>query len=201
MIEDTFDPRLKNTFFLLFGTIVYLIVISFFILFLKKQVNGVEILFALTLLPLLAIFVMVWGYGMKFKMAGLELEYYPVEKVMNAPTTISDSATVEDAEDFLEKDKTGLLNILDEHGIFQGILTNSDILKARKNKKLKMNVKDLMTKREKIIHASEREDLRSIMEKIGQSKHSRLPVIDRNNRVIGIVDSVNISDALTKILQ
>jgi CBS domain-containing protein len=201
LFGENFDPRLKNTFFLLFGTIVYLVVISFFILFLKKQVNGVEILFALTLLPLLAIFVMVWGYGMKFKMAGLELDYYPVEKVMNAPSTISDSATIEDAENFLDKDKTDLLNILDEHGIFQGILTKSDILKARKNKKLKMNVRNLMTKREKIIHASEREDLRSIMKKIGQSKHSRLPVIDENNHVIGIVDSVNISDALTKILQ
>jgi len=59
MIGDDLDPRIKNTFYLLFGTIVYLAVISFFLFFLTETMSGTEILFALTLLPLLAIFVMV----------------------------------------------------------------------------------------------------------------------------------------------
>jgi CBS domain-containing protein len=39
------------------------------------------------------------------------------------------------------------------------------------------------------------------MKKIGESKHSRLPVLDKNNRLMGIVDSVDINDILSKILQ
>ena len=200
MLGDTFDPRVKNTYLLLFGTIVYLIAISFFIIFLNKShINGIEILFALTLLPLLIIFVMVWGYGIKFKMQGLELDLYPVEKLMKAPATIPDTMTGKDAETKMKDEKIDLLHILDKNGILQGILTGTDILNARRDNKLLSNVTKLMTKRENIIHASEREDIKSIMKKIGESKHSRLPVLDRDNKVMGIIDSVDINDLLSRI--
>ncbi|RLF56735.1 MAG: hypothetical protein DRN27_09110 [Thermoplasmata archaeon] len=200
MIGDDLDPRIKNTFYLLFGTIVYLAVISFFLFFLTETMSGTEILFALTLLPLLAIFVMVWGYGMKLRMPGLELEYFPVEKSMRPPTIIKENTTAKEAEGIMKKGKIDFLNILDENGFFSGIVTKADILKVREKGKMISKVRDFMTKREKIVHAFEREDLKSVMKKIGQSKHSRLPVLDKNNRLLGIVDSVEISDMLSKLL-
>lgn len=56
-----------------------------------------------------------------------------------------------------------------------------------------------MTRREKVIHAFEREDLKSVMKKIGETKHSRLPVLDKNNRLMGIVDAVDINELISRL--
>jgi CBS domain-containing protein len=204
MDENKLDSRLINTFYLVFGTIVYLTAICFFFFTLKRifdgSVAGLEILFALTLLPLLAIFVIVWGYGMKLKMPGLELEYYPVEKAMKPATLIKESTTATEARDIMEKFKTDFLSILDQDGIFKGIVTKSDLINIFEKGKITTKVKNFMTNREKVIKVSEREDLKNVMKKIGQSKHSRLPVLDNNNKILGVIDSVDINDMISKLL-
>ena len=201
MNEQGLDPKVRNTLFLMFGTIVYIVAIYAILIRLEELSNNVIVLFALTLLPLLGIFVMIWGYGLKFKAPGIELEYYPVEKVMKAPSIISEDKTAIEAEEVMDKEKTDFLNIVSRDGLFQGIFTKADAHKARRRRKMKDRVKNLMTTREKVIHALEREDLKSIMEKIGQTKHSRLPVLDKNNRLMGVVDSVDITDLLSMLLR
>ena len=200
-MEESLDPRVRNTLFLIFGTIVYLVAVYAILLRLKELSNNTIVLFALTLIPLLGIFVMIWGYGLKFKAPGINIEYYPVEKVMKPPSIINEDITAVEAEELMDKDKTDFLNILDRNGVFQGIFTRADALKAHRKRKIKDKVKNLMTSREKVISAFEREDLKSIMEKIGQTKHSRLPVIDKNNRLMGIVDAVDINDLLSRIMK
>ena len=215
MDEWTLDPKMRNTFLMIYGTIVYLVAVVALLIILNSELSGtgkiivinqdikidITTLFALSLLPLLAIYLMIWGYGLKLKMPGLELEYYPIEKVMKAPSIISEDKTAKEAEEIMEKEKTDFLNILDRNGLFQGIFTKADAHKARVKGKMRARVKNLMTKREKVTHALEREDLKSIMEKIGRTKHSRLPVLDKNNRLMGIVDSVDINDLLSKVLR
>ena len=201
MEEEGLDPKVRNTLFLMFGTIVYIVAIYAVLQHLQNISGNVTGLFALTLLPLLGIFVMIWGYGLKFKAPGIELEYYPVEKVMKAPSIVRENKTTEEAEELMDREKTDFLNILDRDGLFQGIFTRADAHKARIKGKIKDKVKNLMTKRENVIHAFEREDLKSIMEKIGQTKHSKLPVLDKNNRLMGIVDSVDINDLLSRLLK
>lgn len=215
MDEWTLDPKMRNTFLMIYGTIVYLVVVVALLIILNSELSGtgkiivinqvikidITTLFALSLLPLLAIYLMIWGYGLKLKMPGLELEYYPIEKVMKAPSIISEDKTAKEAEEIMEKEKTDFLNILDRNGLFQGIFTKSDAHKARVKGKMSARVKNLMTRREKVTHALEREDLKSIMKKIGRTKHSRLPVLDKNNRLMGIVDSVDINDLLSKVLR
>lgn len=195
------DPKLKNTFYLIFGIIVYLVAVYAILQRLTGLSDNVVVLFALALLPLLAVLVMVWGYGMKLKTPGLELEYYPVEKVMKPPVTITEDINGEEAGIVMEQKQNDFLNILDKNGLFKGIFTKADLLKAQKLGKLKNKVKTLMTQRGNIIHALEREDLKNIMKKIGETKHSRLPVLDRNNRLMGVVDSVDIHDLLVKMLK
>jgi len=201
MEEEGLDPKVRNTLFLMFGTIVYIVAIYAVLQHLQNISGNVTGLFALTLLPLLGIFVMIWGYGLKFKAPGIELEYYPVEKVMKAPSIVRENKTTEEAEELMDREKTDFLNILDRDGLFQGIFTRADAHKARIKGKIKDKVKNLMTKRENVIHAFEREDLKSIMEKIGQTKHSKLPVLDKNNRLMGVVDSVDINDLLSRLLK
>jgi CBS domain-containing protein len=213
--EWSLDPKIRNTFLMIYGTIIYLVAVFALLLILNAELSGtgkiiiinqslkidITTLFALSLLPLLAIYLMIWGYGLRLRMPGLELEYYPVEKVMKPPSIISEKLTGKEAEEKMEKEKTDFLNILDKDGLFRGILTRTDIHKARVKGKIRERVRNLMTSREKVIHALEREDLKSIMGKIGQTKHSRLPVLDKNNRLIGIVDSVDINDLISKILK
>jgi Mg2+/Co2+ transporter CorC len=39
------------------------------------------------------------------------------------------------------------------------------------------------------------------MKKIGETKHSRLPVLNKDKtKIIGLIDSVDINDIITKIL-
>ena len=201
MNEQDLDPKVRNTLILMFGTIVYIVAIYAILVRLKELSNNVIVLFALSLLPLLGIFVMIWGYGLKFKAPGIEIEYYPVEKAMKPASIITEDKTAVEAEETMDKDKTDFLNIVSREGLFQGIFTKADALKARKSRKMNEMVKNLMTTRDKVIHALEREDLKSIMEKIGQTKHSRLPVLDKNNRLMGIIDAVDINDLLSRFLK
>lgn len=200
MGEEGLDPKVRDTLFLMFGTLAYIVAIYAILEHLQNITGNVIGLFALTLLPLLGIFVMIWGYGLKFKAPGIELSYYPVEKVMKAPSTIEENKTAEEAEKLMDREKTDFLNVLNREGLFQGLFTRTDAFEARRRKKIKDLVGNLMTKREKVIHAFEREDLKSIMEKIGKTKHSKLPVLDKNNRLLGIVDAVDISDLLSRLV-
>lgn len=201
MDESSLDPKVRNTLYLLFGSIVYLVVIVAILQRLSGFNEGLTTLFALALLPLIAILVMVWGYGLRLRMPGINLEYYPVEKIMKAPSIISGDITGKEAEELMEKDKTDFLNILDRNGLFQGIITKTDVHNARIRGKIKDKVKNISTIREKVIHASERENLKNVMEKIGKTKHSRLPVLDKNNRLMGVVDAVDITDLLSMLLR
>lgn len=199
MSEAVIEPKVKNTFLLIFGAFVYLVAIYVLLLGFSNFGKDVTTLFALALLPLLAIFVMVWGYGLRLRMPGLELEYLPVEKVMKPPSTINDEVTIEEAERIMDSQQTDFLNILDKNGIFQGIFTKADAHKARLKRKTKSKVRNHMISKERVIHAFEREGLKSIMKKIGQTKHSRLPVLDKNNRIMGIVDAVDINDFISRL--
>ena len=201
MDEVGLDPKVRNTLFLMFGTIVYIVAVYTILQYFQKISGDVISLFALTLLPLLGIFVMIWGYGLRFKAPGIEIEYYPVEKAMKPASIITEDKTAIEAEETMDKEKTDFLNILNRDGLFQGIFTRADAHKARIKGKIKDKVKNLMTTRDKVIHALEREDLKSIMEKIGQTKHSKLPVLDKNNRLMGVVDSVDINDLLSRLLK
>lgn len=200
-MEEDLDPKVRNTLFLMFGTIVYIVAIYAILVRLKELSNNIIVLFTLTLLPLLGIFVMIWGYGLKFKAPGIDLEYYPVEKALKPASIISEDKTAIEAEEMMDKDNTDFINITSKEGLFQGIFTRADALKARRKNKMKENLKNLMTSKEKVIHAFEREDLKSIMEKIGQTKHSRLPVLDKNNRLMGIIDSVDINELLSRLIK
>lgn len=139
-MEEGLDPKVRNTLFLMFGTIVYIVAIYAILLRFKEFEDAYTItLFALTLLPLLGMFVMIWRYRLKFKAPGIELEYYPVEKVMKAPSIISEDKTAIDAEEVMDKEKTDFLNIVSREGLFQGIFTKADAHKARRRRKMKVD--------------------------------------------------------------
>ena len=200
MATQDIDSKVRTTFYLLFGTIVYMVAVIMVLRVLSDFNKDVTVLFLLTLLPLLIVFLSVWGYGLKVHLPGMDIEYYPVEKVMNPPSIVGDNVTGVEAENIMDSLDIDFLNVLDKERIFQGIFTRSDAHRARLREKINTNIKNLMTKSEEVVSVMEKEKLKSIMEKIGATRHSRMPVLNNKNQVVGIIDSVDINELLSKVL-
>jgi len=156
--------------------------------------------FIFALLPLIIILAGVLGYGLKAKFPGGEIEYYPVDRIMQPPSTILGERTIAEAEELMERKGVDFLNVVDKMGRFRGVFTKADAHKARKNRKVGEKIENLMTPLESIVKAQRGEKLINVMERIGKSKHSRLPVVD-GDKVIGVIDSVDIQDFIAKTLK
>ena len=201
MVEWSISDKTKNALFLLFGAIVYLTAITALLVFLSKMASNIDIniVFIFSVLILFGVYLMIWGYGFKLKLPSTEIEYYPVEKVMKKPATITDDKTGLDAERLMNREKTDFINVVDKNGILKGIFTRADAHRARTKGRINESIKKLMTKRRNVVYATHEENLKDILEKIGKTKHSRLPILDENNRVLGIVDAVDIGEVLSDL--
>lgn len=99
------------------------------------------------------------------------------------PITLSQDALVEDALNLMKENSIGGIPVVDAEGKLKGIVTNRD-LRFEKNKK--RPIAEVMTS-ENVITASDHVDL-SIAEGILQeNKIEKLPVVDSNNRLIGLI--------------
>lgn len=205
MDDTSMESKTRTTIYLMFGTVIYVVAILVILMIFTKMgdtnMGGILNIFVITLLPLLGIFVMVWGYGLRLRLPGINIEYYPVEKVMKPATVINETATLEEAEQKMEDSHTDFLNILDKNGLFQGILTRTDAHKARVKGLKGTMVKNLMVEGAQVIRAFEKEGIKTVLEKIGQTKHTRFPVVDTNNRLTGIVDAVDLYDFISKFVR
>jgi CBS domain-containing protein len=198
MVEWSISDKTRNALFLLFGSIVYLSAISSLIVFLSK-VSPIDatIVFVFAMLPLIGILLIVGGYGLRVRLPQAEIEYYPVERVMKEPAVITDNKTGRDAEILMDRLNTDFINVVGKRGALKGVFTRADAHKARTKNRINESIKKLMTRR--VVYANQKENLRDILEKIGKTKHSRLPILDENNRVLGIVDAVDIGELLSEL--
>ena len=92
--------------------------------------------FIFALIPLIIVIAGVWGYGLKAKFPGGEIDYYPVDRIMQSPTTISGMRTVAEAEGLMERERVDFINIIDRLGRLRGIFTRADAHEARKNRRV-----------------------------------------------------------------
>ena len=187
------SPKTWNTILLIALSLLYIGILAIL------NISATAFIFAL--IPLIIIIAGVWGYGLKAKFPGAEIDYYPIKSVMQRPSIIMEGKTGKDAEKLMEKERTDFINVVDKNGLFRGIFTRADAHRARIEMRIREKIEEIMTPREKVVSAFEREILRDIIEKVGRSKHSKLPVIDDENKVIGIVDSVEINDLISKMLK
>lgn len=190
-------PKIAITVVLLLISALYFIaVFSFFVMMSNETIAAV-----LTFGSYLTIMAIIWGYGFKVRLPGSEITFYPVENVMRQPYTIREGQTGKDAEELIERTGIDFVNIIDELGKLKGIFTRADAHRARIGGKLGKRIENLMTLRDKVIKASEGENLIDILDRIGKTKHSRLPVLDHEDRIIGVVDSVDIHNLMARILK
>lgn len=99
------------------------------------------------------------------------------------PVTLQPTATIGDAEALMRKYKIGGIPIVDENETLVGILTNRDL---RFEKNPGRPVTDLMTT-ENLITAPVGTTLLQARDKLQEYKIEKLPVVDDNNKLIGLI--------------
>jgi Zn-dependent protease len=75
--------------------------------------------------------------------------------------------------------------VVDDHGIFLGLVTFSDLRKVPREEWSRTEVAHVMTPRANLVTASPRDDLADAADKLAQADVSQLPVLDRDQTLVG----------------
>lgn len=130
------------------------------------------------------------GIGMLHKNMSIEAQAREVRRVKRSesglivdPITLHQDATLEQALDLMKENKIGGIPIIDNNRILVGILTNRDL---RFEKKLSRPVSEVMTSN-RLITAKEGTSLKEAEGILQEHKIEKLPVVDKNNKLIGLI--------------
>jgi IMP dehydrogenase len=130
------------------------------------------------------------GIGVIHKNMTIEQQAEQVRKVKRAesgmiqdPVTLMEDATVGDALQQMKENKIGGIPVVDKNKILIGIVTNRDL---RFEKKMKRPIREVMT-HENIITTRLGTDLTQAEEILRKHKIEKLPVVDKNNKLVGLI--------------
>ena len=110
------------------------------------------------------------------------------------PVTIKRGSTVADALAIMAEYKIGGIPVVDDNKILVGIVTNRDL---RFERNLDRFIDEVMTK-ETLVTTKQSTDLESAAQILQQYKIEKLPVIDNNGKLIGLVTYKDITKAKDK---
>src|SRR5688572_14211048 len=99
------------------------------------------------------------------------------------PVTLNSDAVVLDALNMMKEYSIGGIPVVDKDQKLVGIVTNRDL---RFEKNMKKAINDVMTK-ENLIVTKEATDLLKAEEILQNYKIEKLPVVDKNNKLIGLI--------------
>ncbi|MDD4971792.1 MAG: IMP dehydrogenase [Paludibacter sp.] len=114
--------------------------------------------------------------------------------MISNPVTIRKGANVGDALALMAEYKIGGIPVVDEGGYLVGIVTNRDL---RFQRDLKKQIDDVMTK-ENLITTSRTTDLEAAADILQQYKIEKLPVVDSDNKLVGLLTYKDITKAKDK---
>lgn len=130
------------------------------------------------------------GLGILHKNMTIEKQADQVRKVKRSesglivdPITLTVDATIGDGLKLMRENKIGGIPIVDSKGKLAGILTNRDM---RFQENLNRPVSEVMTK-ENLITAPEGTDLKAAEKILRQTKVEKLPVVDGDGKLIGLI--------------
>ena len=140
------------------------------------------------------------GIGILHKNMSIERQAEQVRKVKRSesgmivdPITLEVTATIGDALKLMKENKIGGIPIVDKTNKLVGILTNRDL---RFETDRKRKVSEVMTK-ENLVIAPEGTDLRKAEKILRQYKIEKLPVVDQNYKLVGLItfrDIIKVSE-------
>jgi IMP dehydrogenase len=131
------------------------------------------------------------GIGVLHKNMSVEAQADEVRKVKRSesgmiidPVTVLDNVTIGDALKLMSDNKIGGIPILDSNAKLVGIVTSRDL---RFEKDFSKSIKQVMTSGDKLITASQGITLKKAEEILQTYKIEKLPVLDKNKRLIGLI--------------
>lgn len=108
------------------------------------------------------------------------------------PRTVTRGGTLRDAAVIMREENCGVVPVVDSLGRLQGILTDRDIVVRGITEDLRTSsVEDVMT--DEVSAVTEDEPLISILDLMGRRQIRRVPVVDRNDRLLGIISMADIA--------
>ena len=141
------------------------------------------------------------GIGVIHKNMSIEEQARQVHMVKRAengmiydPVTISRGLTVSDALNMMKEYKIGGIPVVDNDGFLVGIVTNRDL---RFEKNLNRPVDEVMTK-DNLITTSQSTNLEEAADILQRHKIEKLPVVDKNGKLVGLVTYKDITKAKDK---
>jgi len=114
--------------------------------------------------------------------------------MISNPVTIRKGATVGNALALMAEYKIGGIPVVDEGGYLVGIVTNRDL---RFQRDMTKQIDDVMTK-ENLITTSRSTDLEAAADILQQYKIEKLPVVDNDNKLVGLLTYKDITKAKDK---
>ena len=141
------------------------------------------------------------GIGVIHKNMSIEEQAHEVAVVKRAengmiydPLTIRRGRTVKDALDMMRDYHIGGIPVVDEDNRLVGIVTNRDL---RFEHRLDKKIDEVMT-REKLVVTHQQTDLAAAAQILQENKIEKLPVVDANNRIVGLITYKDITKAKDK---
>lgn len=129
------------------------------------------------------------GIGVLHKNMSIEHQAIEVRKVKRAengmildPVTIGENQLVGDALALMKEFNIGGIPVINENNILVGIVTNRDLRFERNHIR---PVTEVMTK--KVISTTEFTDFSKAEEILQEHKIEKLPVVDKNNKLVGLI--------------
>ena len=110
------------------------------------------------------------------------------------PVTIRRGSTVKDALDIMSEYHIGGIPVVDEDNRLVGIVTNRDL---RFERRLDRQIDDVMTK-EHLVTTHQQTDLSAAAQILQENKIEKLPVVDKDNRLVGLITYKDITKAKDK---
>ena len=141
------------------------------------------------------------GIGVIHKNMSIEEQARQVHMVKRAengmiydPVTISRGSTVNDALNMMKEYKIGGIPVVDNNGYLVGIVTNRDL---RFERNLSRPIDEVMTK-DNLVTTSQSTNLEEAAEILQRHKIEKLPVVDKDGKLVGLVTYKDITKAKDK---
>ena len=109
------------------------------------------------------------------------------------PKTVTRQTSIREAAVVMRDENCGVVPVVDVAGRLEGILTDRDIVvRGLIDETTLRRIEDVMT--DDVSAVTEDEPLTSVLDLMGRKQIRRVPVVDRNDRLLGIISMADIAN-------
>jgi len=110
------------------------------------------------------------------------------------PRTVTRQSAHREAAAIMRDENCGVVPVVDAAGRLEGILTDRDIVVrgVAHDRALDLRIEDVMT--DDVSAVTEDEPLTSVLDLMGRRQIRRVPVVDRDDRLLGIISMADIAN-------